>query len=248
MKKALITILMAILAVAMLTACGNKSVEQDPPESEDPPVTVEKNTPETEEGQSDSLYEVGKEYILKDDMKVRKGPSTDSEWVKTSELAEEDKDKALEGDDAVLKKGSTVKCVDADGDWIKIASGWICGNEKGRVYIIVAEFADRFEASKNAFYEKVGVDRDASKKLSGTFKISSGDGEYSVEFSEVGECAVHFDQPMTYITDEEGYTNGFYAVSGSKVYINCGGSVYADVYEMSGNTLTKTSQIEVYQG
>ena len=248
MKKALITILMAILAVAMLTACGNKSVEQDPPESEDPPVTVEKNTPETEEGQSDSLYEVGKEYILKDDMKVRKGPSTDSEWVKTSELAEEDKDKALEGDDAVLKKGSTVKCVDADGDWIKIASGWICGNEKGRVYIIVAEFADRVEASKNAFYEKVGVDRDASKKLSGTFKISSGDGEDSVEFFEDGECAVHFDQPMTYITDEEGYTNGFYAVSGSKVYINCGGSVYADVYEMSGNTLTKTSQIEVYQG
>lgn len=72
--------------------------------------------------------------------------------------------------------------------------------------------------------------------------------EKSSHNNDDGECAVHFDQPMTYITDEEGYTNGFYAVSGSKVYINCGGSVYADVYEMSGNTLTKTSQIEVYQG
>lgn len=249
MKKALITILMAILAVAMLTACGNKSVEQDPPESEDPPVTVEKNTPETEEGPPDSPYEVGKEYILKDDMKVRKGPSTDSDWLKKSELADEDKGKALDGDDAVLKKGSTVKCVDADGDWMKIASGWICGWEKGRVYIIVAELEERIEAQDAKFYEKVGVDQNSSKKLSGVYSVSSNDGEDSVEFFEDGECAVHFDQPITYVTDEEGYTNGIYAVSGSKVYINCGGSVYADVYEMSGQTLTKTSeQIEVYQG
>lgn len=255
MKKILITMLTAMLAVMMLSGCGAKDTTEEIPDDVNETETEELVEDETaseeeaQEGQPDSPYEVGKEYVLRDDMKVRKGPSTDEDWIKTADLADEDKDKALDGDDAVLKKGSTVKCIDADGNWIKIASGWICGSEKGRVYIIVAEYADRFEASKNAFYEKVGVDRGSSKKLSGTYSIDSSDGEDSVELFEDGECAMHFDQPMTPMTDEEGYTSGFYAVSGSKVYINCGGSVYADVYEMSGNTLTKTSeQIELYQG
>ncbi|MBO5513605.1 MAG: hypothetical protein J5961_03325 [Mogibacterium sp.] len=246
MKKALITILMAILAVTMLTACGNKSVEQDPPVSEEPPVSVEKNKPETEEGQ---YYEVGKEYILKDDMKVRKGPSTDSDWLKKSELADEDKGKALDDDNAVLSKGTIVKCLEADGYWIRMSSGWICGYDKGRVYILNTEFEEYFEQSKARFYEKAGVDQNSSKKLSGTYAVSGGDSMDSVEFFEDGECAVHYAEAMTPVTDEEGYTNGFYAVSGSKVYINCGGSVYIDVYNMSGKTLQKTSeQIEWMQG
>ncbi len=249
MKKVLITMLMAMLAVMMLTACGNKSVEQDPPESEDPPITVEKNTPETEEGQPDSPYEVGKEYILKDDMKVRKGPSTDSDWLKKSELADEDKGKALDDDNAVLSKGTIVKCLEADGDWIRMSSGWICGNDKGRIYIRVAELEERYEASKAEFYEKVGVDQNSSPKLSGTYSVSAEGSMDSVEFFEDGECAVHFDQPMTPMTDEEGYTSGFYAVSGSKVYMYYGGQGPAVAFELSGKTLTKTSEeIEVYQG
>lgn len=246
MKKVLITMLMAMLAVMMFTACGsNKPAEEVDPVKEKPPVTTEvKDEPE-----SDGAYEVGKDYILKDDMKVRKGPSTDSEWLKKSELAEEDKGKALDEENAILSKGTIVTCLESDGDWLRMSSGWICGYDKGRIYIIASELEEMYEASKAKFYEKVGVDQGSSKKLSGVYSVSSNDGEDSVEFFEDGECAVHFDQPMIPVTDEEGYTSGKYAVSGSKVYINCGGSVYADVYEMSGKTLTKTSeQIEVYQG
>ena len=91
------------------------------------------------------------------------------------------------------------------------------------------------------------MDRASSEKLSGTYKV---DGEYadSVEFFEDGEVAVHFKEPAYPATDKEGYTNGLYAVSGSKVYVNCGGSVYIDVYEMSGKTLKQTSeQIDMMQ-
>lgn len=246
MKKVLITMLMAMLAIMMFTACGsNKPAEEVDPVKEKPPVTTEvKDEPE-----SDGAYEVGKDYILKDDMKVRKGPSTDSEWLKKSELAEEDKGKALDEENAILSKGTIVTCLESDGDWLRMSSGWICGYDKGRIYIIASELEERIEAQDAQFYEKVGVDQGSSQKLSGTYSVSGEGSVDSVEFFEDGECAAHFDQPITYVTDEEGYTNGIYAVSGSKVYINCGGSVYADVYEMSGKTLTKTSeQIEVYQG
>ena len=245
MKKVLITMLMAMLAVMMFTACGNKPAEQDPPVSEKPPVTTEvKDEPE-----SDGAYEVGKDYILKDDMKVRKGPSTDSEWLKKSELAEEDKGKALDEENAILSKGTIVTCLESDGDWLRMSSGWICGYDKGRIYIIASELEEMYEASKAQFYEKVGVDQNSSPKLSGVYSVSSNDGEDSVEFFEDGECAVHFDQPMTPMTDEEGYTSGYYAVSGSKVYMYYGGQGPAVAFELSGKTLTKTSeQIEVYQG
>lgn len=246
MKKFLITMLTAMLALMMLSGCGAKDTPEEVPDDVNSgEVEVINDDIETEEKEQPDV----KECILKEDMKVRKGPSTDSEWIKTSELAEDDKDKALEGDNAVLKKGSKVKCLEEDGYWIRTESGWICGYEKGRDYVVDAAIADRMEEQMDRFFEEVGVDRDDSEKLSGTYKINSGDSEDSVEFFEDGECAVHFDHPMTPVTDEDGYTNGYYAVSGSKVYINCGGSVYADVYEMSGKTLKKTSeQIEVFHG
>ena len=104
MKKVFITMLMAMLAVMMLTACGsNKSGEDVEPVKDEPPVTVETEDPSSEPSE-DSMFEVGKEYILKDDLRVRKGPSADSEWMMKSELSDEDKGKALDFDEAVLSK------------------------------------------------------------------------------------------------------------------------------------------------
>ena len=242
MKKVLITMLMAMLAVMMLTACGsNKSGEEVEPVKDEPPVTVETEDPSSEPSE-DSMFEVGKEYILKDDLRVRKGPSADSEWMMKSELSDEDKGKALDFDEAVLSKGTIVKCLETDGNWIRMSSGWICGYVDGRLTLLDTEFEEMAESSKAKFYEKVGIDQNSSKKLSGKYSVSAEGSMDSVEFFEDGECVVHFSTPMTPMTDEEGYTDGYYAVSGNKVYMNYGGRIDAEAYELSGQTLTKTSE------
>ncbi len=211
------------------------------PEKPDETNSDQNNTDgatESRNGPPDSLYTAGKEYILKDEMSVREEPSTDSAVRKASELAEEDRDKAVEGEDAVIAKGSTVKCLEASGNWIRIPSGWICGNEKGRYHIVDAELADKSEEHRNRFCNKIGVDPETSPKLTGIYTTDDENRE-SVEFFEDGECAVLYSSPAVPTTDEEGYTNGVYAVEGDIVYLNCGGSVYAQVYEISGDTLIK---------
>ena len=72
-------------------------------------------------------------------MNVREEPSKKSRILEASELSDEDKAKAAEGDDAVLRKGSTVTCLETKGNWIRIGSGWICGYEEGNFYIEEAE-------------------------------------------------------------------------------------------------------------
>ena len=266
MKKILITILTAVLALSLLSACGSNDAaetvtddtaektaaaeeEETEPEEQTQQETAAEESEPAESETPDSANSDAKYYILKDDMKVRKGPSADSEWIRTSELDEADKDKALKEDNAILAKGSSVECLEEDGDWVRIPSGWICRYSKGRYYIIDSQFADQWEKQMDQFYEKVGVDRETSKKLSGTYQVNSDDGVDSVEFFEDGEIAVHYTEPMYSVTDDAGYTNGYYAVDGDKVYINSGGSVNAEVYVMSGKTLDKTSEtIPIYHG
>ena len=86
-----------------------------------------------------SWFEPGSEYVLQEDMNVREEPSKKSRILEASELSDEDKAKAAEGDDAVLRKGSTVTCLETKGNWIRIGSGWICGYEEGNFYIEEAE-------------------------------------------------------------------------------------------------------------
>ena len=85
------------------------------------------------------MYEPGKEYVLLYDMNVRESPSKESRVLNASELSDEDRDKAVEGDNAVLRKGSTVTCLETDGSWIRTGSGWICGSEGDDVYIMETE-------------------------------------------------------------------------------------------------------------
>lgn len=268
MKKILAAILTLVLALGLLSACGSNDAaetvtddtaektataeeeETEPAEdSHQDPAAEDEEAEPAETETPDSANPEARYFILKDDMKVRKGPSADSEWVRTSELDEADKDKALKEENAVLAKGSSVECLEENGDWIRIPSGWICSYSKGRYFLIDAQFADRMEKQMNQFYEKVGVDRETSKKLNGTYQVNSDDSMDSIEFFENGEVAVHFAEAMYPETDEEGYVNGHYAVDGDKVYINYGGRVDAEVYVMSGKTLDKTSEtIPIYHG
>lgn len=190
-----------------------------------------------ESGMSDTGFEAGKEYELREDLRVRERPSTESALKKATDLADEDKSKALDGEDAVLKKGSVVKCRGAHKNWILTASGWICGGEQGRVYLMEPDVIKMREEERDRYLQKIGVDPDNRTRLSGTYAVSNESTQDSVELFEDGDCVVHYVEPMVPVTDEEGYTNGYYAVKGNKVYINCGGSVYAETYAISGNTL-----------
>ena len=46
--------------------------------------------------------------------------------LKRSELSPEDYANSADYPDALLKKGTQVKCLEMSGNWMRIASGWIC--------------------------------------------------------------------------------------------------------------------------
>lgn len=86
-----------------------------------------------------SSFSVGKTYTLQVNLKVRKGPGTNSEWKLKSELTADGQKNALNQKNAVLKKGTrvTVQQVIKQGNdiWLKIPSGYIAGVYNQEVYV-----------------------------------------------------------------------------------------------------------------
>lgn len=100
-------------------------------------VTVAKAV-ETKTAESIPTYQVGKNYTLQTELKVRKGPGT-GYGVKTySQLTsggkKNDKDR-----DGALDKGTVVTCqeVKANGSdlWIRCPSGWLAAYYHGKIFI-----------------------------------------------------------------------------------------------------------------
>lgn len=87
------------------------------------------------------LYEIGKNYILQDNMKVREGAGITQRWKMKAELTEDGKKHAKENTTmAVLLKGTvvTVKYIiikNEDEIWLKIPSGYVAGVYGGVVYV-----------------------------------------------------------------------------------------------------------------
>ena len=76
-------------------------------------------------------FEVGKNYTLQANLKVREDAGIKSEWKLTENLTANGKENALDQKYATLKKGTVVtvqecKIVDKD-EWVRIPSGWIAG-------------------------------------------------------------------------------------------------------------------------
>ena len=80
-------------------------------------------------------YRVGETYTVQVYLRVRTGASTSYRWKKRSELTADGKRHAQPGTYAVLKKGTEVTCLQVNGDWIRIPSGWICCKEGSEIYI-----------------------------------------------------------------------------------------------------------------
>lgn len=90
----------------------------------------DENETTTTSSSDDSYYIVGQEYYVQspEGLRVRSTPSTESDdtILKRIDLKDEDIDKSKPGEYAVLKPGSKVTCLEMKGNWMKIASGWIC--------------------------------------------------------------------------------------------------------------------------
>ena len=79
------------------------------------------------------------DYILKEDLEVKEEPSADAKTKNRNELSEDGQKNALPGDDAVLKEGTVVTCLEIQGQWMRIPSGWISYSKDGRFTVTYAE-------------------------------------------------------------------------------------------------------------
>lgn len=85
-------------------------------------------------------YKVAHTYEMTTDLKVRKGPGTNYDVLKYSDLTLDGRKHAVKGSIAVLSRGTKVTCRETKNKndsevWMKIPSGWVCAYYKGRKYI-----------------------------------------------------------------------------------------------------------------
>lgn len=123
-------------------------------------------------------FKAGKEYTLVTDLNVRSGASKKYGIVKYSDLSSDAKKHAVSSTLAVLKKGTVVSCLKVSGSWIKIPSGWICGQEGDNVYIKEYTAPKKTTTQTSAVSLKVGKDY----KLRKTLNVRTGPGtKYSIK-------------------------------------------------------------------
>lgn len=92
--------------------------------------------PETEqEPEAKSPFKEGEQYVTQTELRIREGASKEARIKKKGEIKTGSSRDLQPGEDAVLKKGVTVNCLETDGDWIKTEYGWICGQEGDDIYL-----------------------------------------------------------------------------------------------------------------
>lgn len=82
-----------------------------------------------------SAYKVGSIYTVQDVLRVRENPDINARHIKRDELASEDYANSVDYPDALLQKGTLVECMEMSGNWMRIASGWICVNDGKEVLV-----------------------------------------------------------------------------------------------------------------
>jgi hypothetical protein len=82
-----------------------------------------------------TTFKKGSTYTVMTDLNIRKGPGTQYNKVKRSKLSKTMQKKTYSVSTAVLMPGVTVKCKKVQGDWMKIAGGWICCKDGNEYYV-----------------------------------------------------------------------------------------------------------------
>ena len=83
----------------------------------------------------ESGYDVGSTYTVQDVLRVRENPDINARQLKRNELSDGDFENSVDYPDALLQKGSLVKCLEMSDNWMRIESGWICVNDGEEVLV-----------------------------------------------------------------------------------------------------------------
>lgn len=90
--------------------------------------TKRTNTKKTTTGKKTTIVvKKWKDYVIRMDLNVRKGPGKKYAIKSRSSLTKDALKNSVKGTNkARLKKGTVVTCLEVKGDWMLIPSGWIC--------------------------------------------------------------------------------------------------------------------------
>lgn len=110
-------------------------------------------------------YKVDSDYVLVEDCVVREGASETSRQKTYDELSDDGKRHAREGENAVLKSGTEVTCLEVKDNWMRIPSGWICCRDNSTLYV-------KESAKYHVVYQKTFPELNSSALNGKTYNLS----------------------------------------------------------------------------
>lgn len=95
--------------------------------------------PKNQEALGIYKFIVSQNYTIQVNLKVRDGAGIDKRWKLKSELTNDGKKHAINSENAVLKAGTRVTCLEIQKNnnniWVRIPSGWIAAVYEGNIYL-----------------------------------------------------------------------------------------------------------------
>ena len=118
-------------------------------------------------------YTVGNDYQLTTHLYVREGPGKEYTIKFRDDLTSDAKKYAEDGSFAILNSGTVVTCLDCSSGWIKIPSGWICGQLDGRSFVEDYTGSDEQKAAYEAAKNPTAVQGGGTEKAAETTKTTT---------------------------------------------------------------------------
>lgn len=95
--------------------------------------------PKNQEALGIYKFIVSQNYTIQVNLKVRDGAGVDKRWKLKSELTNDGKKHAINSENAVLKAGTRITCLEVQKNnnniWVRIPSGWIAAVYEGNIYL-----------------------------------------------------------------------------------------------------------------
>lgn len=95
--------------------------------------------PKNQEALGIYKFIVSQNHTIQVNLKVRDGAGVDKRWKLKSELTNDGKKHAINSENAVLKAGTRITCLEVQKNnndiWVRIPSGWIAAVYEGNIYL-----------------------------------------------------------------------------------------------------------------
>lgn len=95
--------------------------------------------PKNQEALGIYKFIVSQNYTIQVNLKVRDGAGVDKRWKLKLELTNDGKKHAINSENAVLKAGTRITCLEVQKNnnniWVRIPSGWIAAVYEGNIYL-----------------------------------------------------------------------------------------------------------------